>query len=64
MKDDVLKQKYEDKTISESEFNYSALEIFLKYDLVKTSSVEKLIEKGKITPFDNYSVLLDKYKGE
>lgn len=60
----LLKQKYEDKTISESEFNYSALEIFLKYDLVKTSSVEKLIEKGKITPFDNYSVLLDKYKGE
>ena len=60
----LLKRKYEDKTISESEFNYSALEIFLKYDLVKTSSVEKLIEKGKITPFDNYSVLLDKYKGE
>ena len=60
----LLKQKYEDKTISESEFNYSALELFLKYDLVKTSSVEKLIEKGKITPFDNYSVLLDKYKGE
>ena len=60
----LLKQKYEDKTISESEFNYSALELFLKYDLVKTSSVEKLIEKGKITPFDNYNELLDKYKGE
>jgi uncharacterized membrane protein required for colicin V production len=57
-----LKQKYDDKTISESEFNYDALELFLKYDLVKSSSVSKLIESGKITAFDNYNELLNKYK--
>lgn len=60
----TLKQKYEDKTISESEFNYSALELFLKYKLVDSSSVIKLIEKGKITSFDNYNELINKYKGE
>ena len=59
-----LKQKYDDKTISESRFNYDALELFLKYNLVKSSSVSKLIENGKITAFDNYNELLNKYKGD
>lgn len=59
-----IKDLYDDKSISESEFSYRAIETFLKYDLVKSDSVYKLIDSGKITPFDNYNVLLEKYKGE
>ena len=59
-----LKKKYEDKSISENEFNYSAIELFLKYKLVDADSVLKLIEKGKISSVDNYNVLINKYKGE
>ena len=59
-----VKDLYDDKSISESEFNYRAIEVFLKYDLVKSDSVYKLIDSGKIAPFDNYRELLEKYKGE
>lgn len=59
-----LKKKYEDKSISENEFNYSAIELFLKYKLVDADSVLKLIEKGKISSVDNYNELINKYKGE
>lgn len=59
-----LKNKYEDNTISEYDFNYQAIDLFLKYDLVKPESIEKLIEKGKIKSFENYEELLNKYKGE
>lgn len=59
-----LKKTYEDKSISENEFNYSAIELFLKYKLVSSDSVSKLIEKGKISTFDNYNELINKYKGE
>lgn len=51
----TLKQKYDDKTISESDFNCSAIKLFLKYKLVDSDSISKLIERGKITAFDNYS---------
>ena len=30
----VLKDNYSDKTISESEFNYQAIELFLKYEII------------------------------
>lgn len=60
----LLKRKYDDKTISESQFNYDAIELFLKYNLVESDSIYKLIEKGKITAFDNYDELLKRYKGE
>lgn len=59
-----LKDKYDDKTISESEFNKQAIELFLKYDVVEPSSIRKLINNGKITPFDYYEDLLKKYEGE
>ena len=59
-----IKDKYDDKTISEKDFNYQTIEIFLKYKLLKTSSLEKLIESGKITVFDDYYTLIEKYKGE
>ena len=59
-----IKDKYDDKTISEKDFNYQTIEIFLKYKLLKTSSLEKLMESGKITVFDDYYTLIEKYKGE
>ena len=58
-----LKHDYEDKTISEYDFNYKAIELFLKYDVITTESLNKLFEKGKIEKFDNYADLLD-YKEE
>lgn len=60
----TLKDKYDDKTISEYDFNYQAIDLFLKYNLVEPSSIEKLIEKEKIDSFENYEELLNKYKGE
>ena len=58
----VLKDQYNDKTISESEFNYQAIELFLKYDLITPEALEKLIEKGKIDEFDNYVDLIRTYE--
>ncbi len=58
----VLKDQYTDKTISESEFNYRAIELFLKYDIITPEALEKLIEKGKIDEFDNYGDLIKTYK--
>lgn len=60
----VLKDKYNDKTISEAQFNYDAIELFLKHKVVTSDSVQKLIDKGKISTFDNYNALLDKYREE
>jgi len=54
-----LKNKYEDNTISEYEFNCSALQLFLKYKLVDDDSITKLIESGKITAFDNYASCIE-----
>lgn len=59
----TLKKKYDDKTISESKFNYDALELFLKYDLIKPDSVSKLIKNKKITNYESYNELLNRYKG-
>lgn len=58
----ILKDQYTDKTISESEFNYKAIELFLKYDIITPEALEKLIEKGKISEFDNYDDLIRTYK--
>lgn len=55
----ILKEKYDDKTISESDFNCSAIKLFLKYKLVDSDSVSKLIESGKINAFDNYSSCIE-----
>lgn len=57
-----LKDKYNDQTISESEFDYQAIELFLKYDVITPTSLEKLFENGKIEKFENYGDLLKKAK--
>lgn len=59
-----LKNQYNDKTISESEFNYQAIELFLKYDIITPKSLEKLIDQGKIDKFDNYNDLIKTYNEE
>lgn len=56
-----LAQKYENS--SSNEFNLETLDLFLKYDVVKVSTVNKLIEKGKIK-IDGSEELLNKYKEE
>ncbi len=58
----TLKNQYTDKTISESEFNYKAIELFLKYEIITPDALEKLIEKGKIERFDNYQDLIKTYE--
>lgn len=58
-----LKEKYNDKSISENEFNYQAFDLFLKYNVVTPESLEKLIESGKIESFENCLELIEKYKG-
>ena len=57
-----LKDKYNDKEVSESDFNYQAVELFLKYNVIKPESLEKLIEDKKIDSFDNCLDLINKYK--
>lgn len=58
----TLKNQYTDKTISESEFNYKAIELFLKYEIITPDALEKLIKKGKIERFDNYQDLIKTYE--
>jgi len=58
-----LKDKYNDKSISENEFNYQAFDLFLKYNVVTPESLEKLIESDKIESFENCLELIEKYKG-
>ena len=57
----ILKDKYNDKSISENEFNYQAIKLFLKYDIISIDSLQKLFDNGKIEKFDGYDELL---KGE
>ena len=47
----VLKNKYNDKTISESEFNNQAIQLFLKYDVITKESLDRLVELGKIEQY-------------
>ena len=58
-----LRQMYADRTISEAEFNYQAIEVFLKHRVVTSETLERLIDSGKIERFDGYRTLLDRYKG-
>lgn len=60
----VLKDNYSDKEISEAEFNYQAIELFLKYEIITPESLKKLIEEGKISTFDNYGDLIRTYGGD
>ena len=47
----VLKNKYNDKAISESEFNNQAIQLFLKYDVITKESLDRLVELGKIEQY-------------
>ena len=51
-----------DKNLSENDFKYQAIELFLKYDVITPDALEKLIQDGKITEFDFYMDLLNKYR--
>lgn len=55
-----LKEKYEIENNTE-EFNYSTLDVLLKYKIVSVESVEKLNQKGKLK-IDNIDVLINQYK--
>ncbi len=52
------------KSISENEYKYQALELFLKYDVIKIETLEDLVSKGKVSTFDGYDTLINSYKGE
>ena len=43
-----LKDDYQDKEINADEFNYKALDLMLKYNVIKVDSVQILKEKGKL----------------
>lgn len=57
-----LKEYSENNEVTKGEFQYKAMELFLKYDVITTESAQKLIDQGKITEFDSYKDLLNKYK--
>ena len=57
-----LSEKYKN-TDSSNEFNLEALDLFLKYDIVKTTTVQKLIDKGKLH-IDGADKLIEKYEEE
>jgi len=54
-----IKDKYEESNTNE--FNLETLDLFLKYDVVKPETVEKLVEKDKLH-IKNINTVLDKYK--
>jgi len=54
-----LSKKYD--TSSKDEFNQEALDVLLKYNITTVDSINKLIEKDKIT-INNVDNILDKYR--
>jgi membrane protein required for colicin V production len=56
----ILKEKYEVEENTE-EFNYSTMEILLKYKIISVDSASKLEEKGKLK-IENIDILLNQYK--
>ena len=54
-------KKYEDNNKNAEEFNKEVLDLFLKYDVVKVSSIDKLVEKGKLQ-INNIEEILMKYR--
>lgn len=43
-----LKERYDDKTVSEQEFNCGAVQLFTKYEVISQESLQKLIDAGKV----------------
>jgi len=56
-----IKEKYKDNNKNAEEFNKEVLDLFLKYDVVKVSSIDKLVEKGKLQ-INNIEEILMKYR--
>lgn len=57
-----LKEKYKN-TESATQFNYDALDLFLKYDIINVNSAKKLRQKNKLK-IDGIDNLLKKYEEE
>lgn len=55
-----LSAKYENEQNGEG-FNYDTLQLLLKYNVVKTNTIERLVERGKIN-ISNIDELIQKYK--
>ncbi|MBR2840437.1 MAG: CvpA family protein [Bacilli bacterium] len=55
----ILSEKYKSKTTVD-EFNLETLDLLLKYNITKTSTVEKLVSSGKIK-IDGVEKVLEKY---
>lgn len=56
-----IKDKYEDNNKNAEAFNKEVLDLFLKYDVVKVDSIDKLVEKGKLQ-INNIEEILKKYR--
>ena len=56
-----LKEKYENIG-NANKFNLEALDVMLKYDIVKPSSVEKLIRNGKLSEINGIDSVLNNYR--
>ena len=57
-----LKEKYENAP-SANEFNYEALDLFLKYDIININSAKRLHDKDKLK-IDGIDELIKKYEEE
>lgn len=56
-----IKVKYNDNNSNAEEFNKEVLDLFLKYDVVKVESIDKLVEKDKLK-INNIEEILVKYR--
>ena len=56
-----IKEKYKDNNKNAEEFNKEVLDLFLKYDVVKVSSIDKFVEKEKLQ-INNIEEILMKYR--
>lgn len=56
-----IKDKYNDNNSNAEQFNKEVLDLFLKYDVVKVESVDKLVEKDKLQ-INNIEEVLMKYR--
>lgn len=58
-----IKDKYKDNNSNAEQFNKEVLDLFLKYDVVKVESIDKLIEKEKLQ-INNIEEILAPYREE
>ena len=56
-----IKDKYNDNNSNAEQFNKEVLDLFLKYDVVKVESIDKLVEKDKLQ-INNIEEILMKYR--